>query len=160
MWQISRPPCKWCESEYLINLITIESQSYRHPRVLSIWVGEIFLCLISINSHTGFACRWINKLFRSWLEKQTITGHLYDEKVKVCHSAVCYSDVCYSDSHCSSILVIHFPTLCYPPKGIVSDLARDVNMVISVPCAAPKHYNSLTGWRVLFRDFFELLFGN
>ena len=34
----------------LFGLRVAESQSDRHPRVLSIWVGEIFLCLISINS--------------------------------------------------------------------------------------------------------------
>ena len=37
-----------------------ESESDRHPRVLSIRVGEIYLCLISINSITRFACREIN----------------------------------------------------------------------------------------------------
>ena len=41
------------------NLATIdrvtESQIDRHPRELSIQVGEIFLCLISINSLTHFA---------------------------------------------------------------------------------------------------------
>ena len=37
-----------------------ESQSDRHPKVLSIRVGEILLCLISINSPTHFARRGIN----------------------------------------------------------------------------------------------------
>ena len=36
-----------------------ESQSDRHSRVPSIRVGEIFLCLISINSPTRFARRGI-----------------------------------------------------------------------------------------------------
>ena len=36
-----------------------EIQSNRHSRVLSIRAGEIFLCLISINSPTGFARRGI-----------------------------------------------------------------------------------------------------
>ena len=36
-----------------------EWQSDKHSRVLSIWVGEIFLCLISINSPTRFARRGI-----------------------------------------------------------------------------------------------------
>ena len=40
-------------------------QSHRHPRVLSIWVGEIFLCLISINSPTRFACRGIKRKVKS-----------------------------------------------------------------------------------------------
>ena len=34
-----------------------ESQSHRHPRVLSVRVGEIFLCLISLNSPICFARR-------------------------------------------------------------------------------------------------------
>ena len=37
-----------------------ELQSDRHPRVLSIWVGEIFLCLISLNSPTAIARRGKN----------------------------------------------------------------------------------------------------
>ena len=49
---------------YLIQMMpcchrVTESQSHRHPRVLSIRVGEIFLCLISINSPTRFAHRGI-----------------------------------------------------------------------------------------------------
>ena len=38
-------------------------QSDRHSRVLSIRVGEIFLCLISINSPTRFARREISACF-------------------------------------------------------------------------------------------------
>ena len=44
-----KAPCEWCEF----------GQVFRHPRVLSIRVGEIFLCLISINSRTRFADRGI-----------------------------------------------------------------------------------------------------
>ena len=46
---------------YRRSLVT-EWQSHRHPRVLSIWLGEIFLGLISINSPTRFTRRGINIL--------------------------------------------------------------------------------------------------
>ena len=69
MWQISRSPCEWCEFGQVFNgqlvylvfssLLATELQSYRHPKVLSIQVGEIFLCLISINSPTYFTGRGI-----------------------------------------------------------------------------------------------------
>ena len=36
-----------------------ELKSHRNPTVLRIQVGEIFLCLISINSPNRFACRGI-----------------------------------------------------------------------------------------------------
>ena len=38
------------------------SESDRHPRVLSIRVGETFLCLNSINFPARFACRGIKRL--------------------------------------------------------------------------------------------------
>ena len=44
---------------HLICLRVTELQSDRHPRVPSIPVGEVFLCLISIISPTSFACRGI-----------------------------------------------------------------------------------------------------
>ena len=47
-------------SLWFIGLRVTEWQSHRHPRVLSIQMGEIFLCLISKNSPTRFACRGIN----------------------------------------------------------------------------------------------------
>ena len=50
-----------------------ELQSYRHP---SIRVSEIFLCLISINSPTRFACRGISDLFR--FKKGPFRGELLD----------------------------------------------------------------------------------
>ena len=81
MWQISRPPCEWCQFGQFFNgqmghlykhklgdwktvhrvtelqsYRVTESQSDRRPRVQ---VGEIFLCLISINSPTRFARRGI-----------------------------------------------------------------------------------------------------
>ena len=51
--------------------IVTEWQSDRHPRVLSIRVGEIFLCLISINSPTRFACRGTNLVL--WMPKLLIS---------------------------------------------------------------------------------------
>ena len=47
-----------------------ELQSYKHPRVPSIQVGDIFLCLISINYPTRFARR----------------GIIYIAKPMLCHS--------------------------------------------------------------------------
>ena len=51
----------------ILGLRVTESQNYRVTdtqgySLLSIWVGEHFLCLISINSPTRFARRWIIKL--------------------------------------------------------------------------------------------------
>ena len=43
-------PIPWQAAEIIGGLLAKESQSYRHPRVLSIRVGENFSCLISINS--------------------------------------------------------------------------------------------------------------
>ena len=77
--QISRPPAngvsldskygpfvkadcnspKWADSEIIGHRVT-EWQSDRYPRVLNTRVGEIFVCLISINSLTLFAHRGIN----------------------------------------------------------------------------------------------------
>ena len=46
-------PIPWQAAEIIL---ATESQSDRHPRVLSIRVGEIFCCLLSINLPTRFAC--------------------------------------------------------------------------------------------------------
>ena len=69
VWPISRPPANgeslknyFNGGHFFIGHRVTESQSYRHPRVLSIRVGEIFLCLISINSPTRFArsgIKWV-----------------------------------------------------------------------------------------------------
>ena len=48
----------WDNWGFICHRVT-ELQSYRHPRVLSIRVGEIFLWEIVINSPTRFACRGI-----------------------------------------------------------------------------------------------------
>ena len=53
-------PCQ--AAEIIGGLLATEWQSYRHPKVLSIRVGEIFLCLISINSLICFARRGIIQL--------------------------------------------------------------------------------------------------
>ena len=53
------PPCYPFQFFLAFILLATESQSNRHPRVLSIRVGEIFLCLILINSPTRFARRGI-----------------------------------------------------------------------------------------------------
>ena len=60
-------PIPWQAAEIIGGLLATESQSHRvtesqsnrHPRVLSIRVGEKFFCLISINSPTRFARRGI-----------------------------------------------------------------------------------------------------
>ena len=60
-------PIPWQAAEIIGCLLDTELQSHRvtelqsdkHPRVLSVRVGEIFLCLISINSPTRFARRGI-----------------------------------------------------------------------------------------------------
>ena len=89
MWQTSRPPCKWCEFGQVFNgqlgrlyklgdwktadsstevaektAPTYWPQSHRHPRVPSIRVGEIFLCLILINFPTRFCLHIFNSVFR------------------------------------------------------------------------------------------------
>ena len=46
-----------------------ESHSHRHPRVLILRVGEIFLCLISINSPTCFARRRVRRGALRFLNK-------------------------------------------------------------------------------------------
>ena len=51
-----------------------ESQSHRHPRALSIQVGEIFLCLISTNSPTRYAHRGIIMLC-----KKTVNKHWFSD---------------------------------------------------------------------------------
>ena len=51
----------------LIGHRVTEWQSDRHPRILSKWVGEIFFCLISINSPTPFAHRGIRHDMVLWL---------------------------------------------------------------------------------------------
>ena len=48
----------WPMLKFIGHRVT-ESQSDRHSRVLSTRVGEIFLCLISINSNTRFTHRRI-----------------------------------------------------------------------------------------------------
>ena len=53
---------KWADSEIIGYRVT-ELQSHRHPRVFSIPVGEIFLCLTSINFPTRFARKGINLPF-------------------------------------------------------------------------------------------------
>ena len=52
-------------AEMIWGLLATESQSDRHPRVLSMRVGEIFWCLISINSPTRFARRGIIKMLKN-----------------------------------------------------------------------------------------------
>ena len=54
-----------------------EWQSDRHSMVLSIRVGEIFLCLISINSPTRFARRGITSQQVNWLLKESFQPWLH-----------------------------------------------------------------------------------
>ena len=54
-----------------------EWQSDRHPSVLSIRVGEIFLCLTSINSPTRFACRGITLLILMYKSPKLELGTKY-----------------------------------------------------------------------------------
>ena len=59
-------PIPWQAAEIIGGFIghkVTELQSDRHPRELSIQVGETFFSLISINSPTRFAHRGISKFF-------------------------------------------------------------------------------------------------
>ena len=66
------PMLKFFWSESFKILFQCRSFLNRHPRVLSIQVGEIFLCLFSINSPTRFARRRIKIYHRRWREKNPI----------------------------------------------------------------------------------------
>ena len=74
---------KWADSEknlvrFILNFIRPQSdrvtelQSYKHPRVLSIRVGEICLCLISINSPTRLARRGMIFFSSNFLSNQIL----------------------------------------------------------------------------------------
>ena len=51
--------CLFNQHHLWMHLLASELQSDRHPSVLSIWVGIIFLCLIAIYSPARFTCRGI-----------------------------------------------------------------------------------------------------
>ena len=73
----------WQAAEIIGGLLASESQNHRvtelqsdrHPRVLSIQVGEFFLYLILINSPTCFSCRGIIQSLEDSLPNRLSSGY-------------------------------------------------------------------------------------
>ena len=93
-----------------------ESQSYRHPRVISILVGEIFLCLISINSSTRFAGRGIKS------EILNLANHIQNILLH-CYKVPFQPDPFVSQLYCADEIVEKkLISLRGPDQGIVQIL--------------------------------------